>query len=216
MKWHSYLPILWEYFRPSQIVQGFHPQFLGPSPTWLSSCLVSVWPLSFSRKETPWPILGSVSCEFQQVRAFCRHFLQRLLQRPVDSEVHGGALLLGLGRVGAHGHSALSWSSSLCHTLHPDVWDQRCAVLSLELGILCDLFPSQRLTRDVDLPRGWARVYQPIKDVIKRILCSHMHLNFLLWRRESLPCYPSSRWKLEASSREEQLQVQTGEMMSSW
>lgn len=29
------------------------------------------------------------------------------------------------------------------------------AVLSLELGILCDLFPSQRLTRwDVDLPRG--------------------------------------------------------------
>ena len=29
------------------------------------------------------------------------------------------------------------------------------AVLSVELGILCDLFPSQRLTWwDIDLPRG--------------------------------------------------------------
>lgn len=54
MKWHSYLPILWEHFRPSQIVQGFpiHSS-LAPIPPGFPSCPVSVWLLSFSRKEIP-------------------------------------------------------------------------------------------------------------------------------------------------------------------
>ena len=41
----------------------------------------------------------------------------------------------------------------LYHTLMYET--KGAAVLSVELGILCDLFPSQRLTRwDVDLPQS--------------------------------------------------------------
>lgn len=41
----------------------------------------------------------------------------------------------------------------LYHTLMYET--KGAAILSVELGILCDLFPSQRLTRwDVDLPQG--------------------------------------------------------------
>lgn len=52
--WYSYWPILWEYFSLSQITQGsrIHSP-LAPSPTGLPSCSVSLFPLSFSRKETP-------------------------------------------------------------------------------------------------------------------------------------------------------------------
>lgn len=193
MKWHSYSPILWEYFRPSQIVQGFpiHSS-LAPVPPGFLSCLVSVWPLSFSRKETP---LAHFGISFMWVST-SPSFLQAFPSAP-PTKTSGsrgtwrGHCCWGQGRSGGpmgiqHFPGPLP-SATPCTLIYET---KGAAVLSLELGILCDLFPSQCLTWwDVDLPRGWARVYQPIKDVIKRILCSHMHLNFLLEAWESLPCY---------------------------
>lgn len=68
-------------------------------------------------------------------------------------------MLLGLGEGhGAPEKTAPSWPSPctalpLRHTLMFE--NKGTAILSVELRILCDLFPSQRLTRlDVDLPQG--------------------------------------------------------------
>lgn len=75
----------------------------------------------------------------------------------MDPEVGGGGIVAGIrGRSGGptgiqHFPGALP-STTPCTLMYET---KGAAVLSVELGILCDLFPSQRLTRwDIDLPRG--------------------------------------------------------------
>lgn len=88
----------WVFQPKSNHLGSPNPQFIDLSPRWLSLPLSKPLTTLSTGGKPLWPILGSVSCEFQQVRAFHRHFLQRLLQRPMDPEVLGGVALLGLGK----------------------------------------------------------------------------------------------------------------------